>query len=792
MSLLRFIRNMRLGIKLNIVMILAFSLLLVAIVFVVSDSMQDLTFRTGRQRVEQEVVVFQTRFAAAEQSIMEDAKLLASVPGLSAAVATQNLDTVRNSVLVNAALFNFDQVTLVGAGGRRLFDLKAGEFTTEADSAEDALLSFALFGSEIVDLIVEEEGGWDISLAAVVPLYNQSGNIVGALLAGRDFDNEFLAEINLSREDPHFAVIIAGEVMAHDQWNPGEVETFVPDINLVEQVLNGQIAVVEKSITLAGTSYVVGYVPLMVGGRIVGVIAILNDLTVLSNSQNEMMSNMILVIILLGFGAVVTLAFFAWRGITVPLDRLRRVAQQMADDGDYAQRVKTTTTDEIGQLAATLNQMADAVQERQTSERLIRQQLETAVTEYVTFAGGVAAGDLTFRLDLDESGQRGTEDDLYRLGMNFNGMVEGLNQLVQHTRKTAEEVTNASQVISDASEQAAQSTEQVSHTIQQIAEGTAQQTESITRSINTVEQLAQAIDGVARGAQEQAASIAQSVELTANISGSTQQVAANAQTGAAGAAKAAETASSGAASIRETLEGIENIRRKVELSAQKVREMEQRSEHIGTIVDTIDNIASQTNLLALNATIEAARAGEHGKGFAVVADEVRKLAEKSADATKEIGGLIKSIQSTISEAMQAMEDGAAEVEIGVTRANESGQVLDNVLAAVDAVSKQMEEIAEAAHGMNTSVNEMVGAMDTVSAIVEENTAATEEMAASADEVSQAFENIASISEENSAATEEVSATTEEVTTQTREVSLSAQELRKMAQELQIIVAQFKL
>jgi methyl-accepting chemotaxis protein len=367
-----------------------------------------------------------------------------------------------------------------------------------------------------------------------------------------------------------------------------------------------------------------------------------------------------------------------------------------------------------------------------------------------------------------------------------------LERLVVQIQTTISTLNTASQQINDAADQSAENTQQVAATIQQIAEGTAQQTESITRSMNTVEQLTQAIDGVARGAQEQAASIGQSVELTASISDSTKQVASNAQTGAAGAAQAAETASSGAASIRETLEGMANIREKVDLSAQKVREMGRRSEHIGAIVDTIDNIASQTNLLALNATIEAARAGEHGKGFAVVADEVRKLAEKSADATKEIGGLIRSIQSTISEAMQAMDEGAAEVEVGVTRANQSGQVLDNVLGAVNAVSKQMEDIAEAALGMNTSVNKMVSAMDTVSAIVEENTASTEEMAASADEVSQAFESIASISEENSAATEEVSATTEEVTAQAREVSISSQKLREMAQDLQIVVAQFKL
>jgi methyl-accepting chemotaxis protein len=202
---------------------------------------------------------------------------------------------------------------------------------------------------------------------------------------------------------------------------------------------------------------------------------------------------------------------------------------------------------------------------------------------------------------------------------------------------------------------------------------------------------------------------------------------------------------------------MESIKAKVGLSAQKVAEMGQRSEQIGAIVETIDDIASQTNLLALNAAIEAARAGEHGKGFAVVADEVRKLAEKSATATQEIAGLIKGIQYTVNEAVSAMDEGAAEVETGVARANESGQALADILDAAQQVSRQVEEIASAAQQMNASADELIGAMDSVSAVVEENTAATEEMAA-----------------------------------QVEEVTASAQSLNAMAQELQRFTAQFTL
>jgi len=223
-----------------------------------------------------------------------------------------------------------------------------------------------------------------------------------------------------------------------------------------------------------------------------------------------------------------------------------------------------------------------------------------------------------------------------------------------------------------------------------------------------------------------------------------------------------------------------------------VQEMGKRSEEIGAIVETIQDIASQTNLLALNAAIEAARAGEHGKGFAVVADEVRKLAERSSLATKEIGGLIKRIQGTVAEAVLAMDEGAKEVESGVALANEAGSALGSILAAAEKVYTQAKEAGEAAKLMNVASDELLEAVESVSAVVEQNTASTEEMSAGASEVSQAIENIASVSEENSAAVEEVSASTEEMSAQVEEVTASAQSLMEMAKELQAVVALFKL
>jgi methyl-accepting chemotaxis protein len=421
--------------------------------------------------------------------------------------------------------------------------------------------------------------------------------------------------------------------------------------------------------------------------------------------------------------------------------------------------------------------------------------------------GAMAGGDLTRHLRIttvkiltkskDEIGQLGDAfnsmiERLQMTGQAFSDMTVNLQSMVGQVADNANSLSIASEQLASSASQAGQATTQISRTVQQVAQGTSEQADATNRTAQAMEQMTHAIEEVAKGAQEQSKAAAAASQLTNEISSAVQQVAGNAESVTQNSAEAAKAAREGSMTVEAAIEGMRRIQTKVGLSAKKVEEMGQRSDQIGMIVETIDDIASQTNLLALNAAIEAARAGEHGKGFAVVADEVRKLAERSGSATKEINVLIRGIQGTVKDAVRAMNEGSAEVESGVKLANEAGQSLSNILDAAETVFKQANEAARATQRMNALAGQMKTAAETVASIVEENTASTEEMSANSAEVTSSIENIASVGEENSAAAEEVSASAEEMSAQVEEVTASAQSLAETALELTELVGQFKL
>ena len=268
---------------------------------------------------------------------------------------------------------------------------------------------------------------------------------------------------------------------------------------------------------------------------------------------------------------------------------------------------------------------------------------------------------------------------------------------------------------------------QIADTLQSAMERVSSCSDSLTMAAAELRANAEQIATGSAHVASQAASVATAGEEMAATSN---DIASSCSMAVESVNRASAAATSGAAVVQQTVEGMARIADKVQDSARTVESLGARSNQIGTIIGTIEDIADQTNLLALNAAIEAARAGEQGRGFAVVADEVRALAERTTRATREIGEMIKAIQAETRNAVAAMEEGVQEVGRGTEDAASSGRALGEILAQVNEVTGQINQIATAAEEQTATTDEISNNMQRITEVVQE-TAGSSQMTAEA-------------------------------------------------------------
>ncbi len=311
----------------------------------------------------------------------------------------------------------------------------------------------------------------------------------------------------------------------------------------------------------------------------------------------------------------------------------------------------------------------------------------------VEFATAVAGGDLTHRLDMNRS------DEIGKLAEALTGLVDELREVIS-------KMTAASDTVSSAAVQLCASSEQM-------ATGT--------------EEVAAQAGTVATAGEEMAAT--------------SMEIARNCGKAAESSKKANDSAVTGASIVRETVSVMNRIAERVMNSAKTVESLGSRSDQIGEIVGTIEDIADQTNLLALNAAIEAARAGEQGRGFAVVADEVRALAERTTKATKEISQMIKTIQGETKDAVEVMEEGVKEVEKGTAEAAKSGDALQDILDQINAVTMQVSQMATAAEQQTATTNEISSNIQQITEVIQSTARGAEESACAANQLAKMAEEL---------------------------------------------------
>ena len=445
-----------------------------------------------------------------------------------------------------------------------------------------------------------------------------------------------------------------------------------------------------------------------------------NDLLVTRTAESQRSAAVLIMTLVWGtIGAILigfVMTFIIAAGIARRVGLVARAAGSMAEGRIEARYDMPGGSDEVGQLAEAFSHMATTIrsqmaEQREANDRLraaaatqvAKDYIEQMVRSYNDFADEVAHGNFTARLSVGTG-----DDDLTSLGRSLNTMVEGLHTITSQVQQANTNI-------------AAAAAEILAATTQQAASA-AEQSAAITQTTTTIEE----VKAIAMQTAQQAAQVAHDSQNALGI------------------------ARQGTQSVEETVAGMAQIRTRVETIAQTILGLAEQTQAIGSIITTVSELADQSNLLALNAAIEAARAGEQGKSFAVVAQHVRELAERSKGATSQVREILSDIQRATNAAVLVTEEGTKGVESGAKLAGQAGQMIHRIAGEVEGGSQANVQMA----------------------------AAAQQQMAGMEQIGQAMGNIQQ-------------ATTQALAS-TRQAERAAQDLHTLAQNLQKVVASYRL
>ncbi len=447
--------------------------------------------------------------------------------------------------------------------------------------------------------------------------------------------------------------------------------------------------------------------------------------------------------------AVATLSFLVARQILGVVASVQRAANQLAQ-GDLTVQVPAQGRDELGQLARSINQSIQSLGGVLLQARRVAQQVSQQVSEATHSLAQMAAGAQQVSGAVDDS-------------------ARGVNRMAQETQRSNEMMA------------------QLRAVVQEVARGAEQTAQAAQSGVQQMGEVARVVREVAQGAEQTAQAASTGVERMHAIAARIRETFQQLQQTQHSASQASEVAQHGRSALQQSQQVMLDIDRQTRHVAAELQELANLSASIGGILQTIEEIARQTNLLALNAAIEAARAGEAGRGFAVVAEEVRRLAERSAVATREIQSIIQQVLGKTEQTVQAMEQSLSAVQSGAQVSQEVANGLGAILQAVETITQQVEQSAQSMNAVQNATDSTMHEIEQIAAIAQQSSAASEEMLASAEATSTALQQIAAIAQQSSAGTQEMTASVDTTSSALNQMASIAQQVAAGSQEVSATV-----
>lgn len=472
---------------------------------------------------------------------------------------------------------------------------------------------------------------------------------------------------------------------------------------------------------------------------------------------------------MLAFSLVVTFAAL-WtlvnRTVVGPLRTMGQVAGAIAS-GRLRERVGLARDDEIGELGRRFNQMAEQLEAVLDPVRQASSAVAVASGEIVKSQAQVRKGAESQQASIDRTASGLTELDA--AAATIQSRVEVLADSAQSASSTSLELAATAEEVAGHVDDLSRSVDQTSSGISEIAT-------SLKQVAGTVEQLARATETAAASVAQMDASIAQIEKIAADT--------------AAVSSSVTEDAEGGGQAVAATIEGIERIRSASETASAVLRDFESTAVQIGRILQIIDEVADQTNLLALNAAIIAAQAGEHGRGFGVVAEEIKALAERTGASTREIAGLIERVQEGSRSAMRAMEEGQGAVVDGIERSRRAGQALAQILEGTKRAQEMGTRIARATQEHAAGSRQVTGSVAEISDMTKQLRVAADEQSRAGSDVARAAAVMTEASQlvrrsahQQRDASKAIGATMDEIASSVKEIAQATQQQTRETREI---------